>query len=178
MESFYITFNIMVHSQCSHQISFQHLATFLNQQALKNPLLTIGLTSTVARFSTGSVHLCKPRICWNSAVLRLWLGLGTKKNHLVRVTKPSCFSLKYLILSPQTRLKNVPIIHLKKKTKNSGFMLQQWNGVSNSGPWLGSQLAVILTPHEMKVSSYTCNLNVIWPHKINMSIAGEKKWNI
>ena len=117
MESFYITFNIMVHSQCSHQISFQHLATFLNQQALKNPLLTIGLTSTVARFSTGSVHLCKPWICWNSAVLRLWLGLGTKKTHLVRVTKPSCFSLKYLILSPQTRLKNVPIIHLKKKQK-------------------------------------------------------------
>lgn len=83
-----------------------------------------------------SVHFCKPGITlklnvWyvetsrffqfsilrcDNAMFKVWLGLGTKKNHLVRVRKRSCVALKHLVVSPQTQLeiKKYPVFGARK----------------------------------------------------------------
>ena len=43
----------------------------------------------------------------HNAVLMLWLGLGTKKKHLVMVKKTLCFVLKYLFQSPGAHLRGL-----------------------------------------------------------------------
>lgn len=93
--------------------------------------------------------------------------LGYKhKQHLVRFRKRSCFSLKYDILSPETLLENV---WMSVSKMSSGFCtykmlkhsLEPWSWSWQPSHWAVTPLASPRPPN-MRVSLYTCNVNVIW----------------
>lgn len=93
--------------------------------------------------------------------------LGYKhKQHLVRFRKRSCFSLKYVALSPETLLENVWMSFKKnfcgfctyKMLKHS---LEPWSRSWQPSHWAVTPPASPRPPN-MKVSLYTCNVNVTW----------------